>query len=81
LTDIVIGSGVTSIETGAFYDSWNLEKVFYRGNEAQWADISISNNNDILDDATIYFYSEEQPSTAGSFWHEVDGEPVIWYLS
>ena len=29
-------------------------------------------------DATLYFYSEMEPTEEGNFWHYVDGQPVIW---
>ena len=50
-----------------------LKAVFYRGSAAYFL-------GDILDDidATIYCYSETEPTEEGNFWHYVDGMPVIW---
>ncbi len=53
LTSITIGKGVTSIKDGAFWRCSSLEEVFYRGNQEQWNDIDISENNKPLTNANI----------------------------
>ena len=34
--------------------------------------------NSVLLSKTIYFYSEEQPTEPGNYWHYVDGIPTPW---
>ena len=53
LTSVTIGSGVTEIGEYAFIDCTCLETVNYRGTEAQWAQISMKDNNDELKNAAI----------------------------
>ena len=53
LTSVTIGSGVTEIGEYAFIDCTCLETVNYRGTEAQWAQISMEDNNDELKNAAI----------------------------
>ena len=79
LTSVVIGGSVTSIDDLAFA-SWcnSLENIYYNGTEAEWDRISISSNNDYLNNVTLYYYSESEPNEDGNFWHWVDGEVVVW---
>ena len=75
LTSIVIGSSVTIICRGAFYDS--LPKVYYKGTESDWAKISIDSAN--LLNATRYYYSEAEPTSAGNYWHyDENNNIVVW---
>ena len=55
LTTVEIPASVTSIEGYAFYACGNLSKVIYMGNELQWEDINIKNNNDDLTSAKISY--------------------------
>lgn len=78
LTKIVIPKSVMGIGSRAFYGCSSLTNVHYTGNEEQWAAITILSYNDPLKNSTIYYYSEETPSTEGNFWHYVDGVPTVW---
>ena len=78
LTSVVIGDSVTSIGQYAFYSCDSLAEVYYNGSAEEWNSISISYSNDPLKNATRYYYSENQPTEEGNFWHWVDGEVVIW---
>ena len=78
LTSVVIGDSVTSIGEKAFYWCDSLTKVYYNGTAAEWNRISIDSDNDNLNNATRYYYSETKPTTSGNFWHWVGGKPVAW---
>jgi hypothetical protein len=54
LENIVIGSGVKSIDWRAFYSCDSLTDVYYRGTEAEWANITIGDQNEDLTNATIH---------------------------
>lgn len=68
-----------SIGDGAFSDCTSLEKVYYMGTTDDWANIGIgSYGNNRLIYATRYYYSKIKPTTAGNYWHYVDGVPTVW---
>ncbi len=78
LTSITIPDGVTSISKYAFEDCDSLTSVYYKGSEADKANISIDYNNSSLTNATWYYYSEYQPTGSGNYWRYVDGVPTVW---
>ena len=79
LTSVVIGDSVTSINYYSFYDCKSLTSVYYNGTKEDWAKISIALNNYYLSTATCYYYSEEEPTEEGNFWHwGENGEVVVW---
>ena len=78
LVSVVIGDSVTTIGYSAFRYCTSLAEVYYNGSVAEWNSISISYSNDPLENATRYYYSENQPTEEGNFWHWVDGEVKIW---
>ena len=77
LESIVIGSNVTDIRYGAFSKT-NLNSVFYKGSEIGWENITIDMDNSVLSKATIYYYSENQPTEEGNYWHYVNNIPTVW---
>jgi len=55
--------------------------VYYEGTEEEWARVNINNEynaNKALNNATKYFYSENEPTTEGNYWHYVDGVVTKW---
>ena len=55
LTSITIPDSVTTIDDSAFFRCRSLKTVFYRGTEAQRADIVIRSGNDYLENATWHY--------------------------
>ena len=78
LTSITIPSSVTNIGTSAFARCYELKSVYYTAAEEQWTQISINSDNDNLTNATLYYYTETQPTESGNYWHYVDGVPTVW---
>jgi len=78
LTSVNIGNGVTSIGDYTFYGCSSLTSVYYTGTAEQWGQISIYSGNECLTNATLYYFSETQPTTEGNYWHYVDGVPTKW---
>ncbi len=79
LTDIIIPNSVENIGYNSFDMCSSLTTVYYTGTADQWAEITISETgNDSLTSATVYYYTEDEPTVAGNWWHYVDGVPTIW---
>jgi hypothetical protein len=76
LTSVVIGDSVTSIGYFPFGGCSSLTSVYYKGTASEWAEISISSNNEELTNATRYYYSET--NVAGGWHYNENGEVVVW---
>lgn len=68
LESVIIPKSVKRIASFAFYRCEQLNTVYYEGTAEEWRGISIGKDNDIST-ADIYFFSENEPSTEGNFWH------------
>ncbi len=84
LQSIIIPKSVSLIEDGAFGNySWSTDYycyqvvLYYGGSESGWKAIE-NNNDDVLKDRPIYFYSEKAPTGSGNYWHYVNGEATPW---
>lgn len=78
LTSITIPKSVTSIESRAFFNCSSLTCIYYGEIYNEWCNIIIGDYNSELTSATIYYYSETQPTTSGNYWHYVDGVVTKW---
>ena len=58
LQAVAIPESVSTIGEGAFLDCSGLTDVYYAGTEAQWAQITIAENNEPLTNATLHFESQ-----------------------
>ena len=86
LTEIVLPATVTDIENFAF-NGTALERVYYKGSQAEFDSITVNLHNDPFMNASLYVYSEKEPAlntdgTAynGNYWHYAeDGKTsVVW---
>lgn len=80
LNGVLIPNNITKIDKWVFTNCENLEKVYYFGSKEEWENVDVDSSNDTyLNEETIYYYSESQP-TEGNYWHyATDGvTPVIW---
>lgn len=85
LESIVIPVEIEGIGDNAFNGCISLEYVYYGGTAEEWARMIIEPGNDELLDATVYFYSEEEPPLVedgsaydGNYWHWGDGRAAVW---
>ena len=78
LTSITIPNRVTSIGYGTFRHCTKLTTIYYSGTSKDWSTTTVGSHNDSLHNATVYYYTETQPTTEGNYWHYVDGAPTAW---
>ena len=65
----------TTTLIGGFKQSY-IRRVYYTGTAEEWTLVT-QDYCDIQNDV-VYYYSEEEPTDAGQYWHFVNGEAVIW---
>ena len=80
LKSIVIPHSVTKLGLQALYEGF-FNNIYYKGTQTEWNNIeSLSEEPYIYNksETTLSFYSETQPTGAGSYWHYVNDVPTIW---
>lgn len=77
---LYIPASVTEFNGGWQFFNSSFKKIYYGGTQEAWNSINKNedDSNKALKDMTIYFYSEDTPSTDGNYWHYVDGVITIW---
>ncbi len=79
LTSVLIPDSVTNIGDCAFYGCNNLTSVYYSGTASEWLNVSIAEDNNPLESATLYHYSQHRPTQKGNYWHyDENNQPVVW---
>ncbi len=78
LTTITIPKTVTVIGNFAFFACDKLTTVFYKGTVSDWESVNVDINYNLPLQYKICYYSETEPTTAGKYWHYVDGVETIW---
>jgi hypothetical protein len=78
LEKVVFPSNLISVPDQTFYLCYNLNEVYYKGDELEWSAVSISEESSKLKHSIVYFYSENQPTKQGNYWHYVDDIPTAW---
>ena len=64
ITRVTIPTGVTTIDKKAFCECTNLTDIYYGGTEEQWNKMSISSENDELENVTIHYKRDIPLTTA-----------------
>lgn len=64
ITRVTIPTGVTTIDRKAFCECTNLTDIYYGGTEKQWNKMSISSENDELENVTIHYKRDIPLTTA-----------------
>ena len=73
LTSITIPNSVTRTGYYAFNNCTSLTNVYYGGDASQYANLT-----DMPSAVDVYYYSENEPTENGNYWHYVDDVPTIW---
>ena len=80
LEKIILSKSVKTLGSLVFHSGYY--DVFYEGSRLQFENIRKINVDGFAWDSEfygeVYYYSEEQPTLSGNYWHYVDGEVVIW---
>lgn len=86
INSAIVHTSINVIDQGAFSINGSEIVIYYGGTSAQWDEISINEiNNNQLQNATMYYYSKDNPYSTGvafdeEFWHYAeDGKtPIVW---
>ena len=79
LARVIFTSNVATIGTHAFHDCADLQSVYYEGTQNDWDNITVKDVNDYLLNASRYYYSDEEPTESGFFWHyDANGAITVW---
>ena len=78
LTSVIVPKSIRQFKSSIFYNSNAMESIYYCGTASEWSKINIMQYNNELDYIVFYYYSENQPTDNGDYWHYVDGIPTIW---
>jgi len=65
---------ITAINWNHNY-SVSFSKIYFEGTSEEWAAIA---NSTFTTGATIYTYSETEPTGEGNYWRYIDGIPMVW---
>ena len=66
------------IENNTFNNCSHLSTIYFDGSSEIWESTNKKNGNNSLNYANIYFYSEQQPTNNGNYWHLVNDQPTVW---
>lgn len=77
VTTLIIDETIKGIANSVFAKTKNLTAIYAYSADV-WSKIAVGSTNSRLTAATLYVYSENEPTTDGSFWHYVDGVPISW---
>lgn len=79
LTSIAFLGDTVNISNNAFWICENLKDIYYIGTPEDWAKLNIHSQNEELFSATLYYYSETQPTDhSNSYWHYLNDIPTPW---
>lgn len=78
IKSITIPSEINVIGSSAFDATFKNLQIYYCGTEEQWREIKLGSYNEPLENATIYYFSE-QPNNDGQHWHwNALNKPEVW---
>ena len=77
LRTVIIRGLITSIGGYAFEWCNNIQNVYFMGSKENWNNITTGGGYIIPSDV-VRFYSENPPTSDGTYWHYFNGVPTNW---
>ena len=78
LRTVIIPISVTKIGQFLCSGCESFDTVYYAGTPEEWKKIEIESENEEFNNATVYYYSESQPTTSGNYWRYVNDVATAW---
>lgn len=90
LESVILPTSIKKVRKNAFEGCTKLTIVYYCGTAQEWEGVELVGTEvikdketvdfipNLLESCTVYFYSEEEPTSAGNYWHFVDSKPIAW---
>lgn len=79
ITYAVLPKSLKEMQEGCFWSRGTLKEFFYCGTADEWDLIDIHDTiQSIVDSATVYYYSAEQPTEEGNYWRYVGKNIMKW---
>lgn len=86
LRQIVLPKSLEEINYGALWPG--LQKIYYMGDSSDWQNVKVSEEpnepggsryvKDVVNNATLFYYSEERPEYVGNYWRFVGDKIYEW---
>lgn len=78
-TKIVIPKSLTYIQESAFERWIYITDIYFTGTEKEWEELVLDEHSlSSISRATIYYFSENEPTEGVNYWHYVDGVATPW---
>ena len=78
LSYVSLPATLEKIGPAAFRGCDLLKTVYYEGEPSDWRGVNLGEQNEAIESASMYYFSEYSPTSSGSYWHYVDGVPTKW---
>ncbi|MBO5883037.1 MAG: leucine-rich repeat protein [Clostridia bacterium] len=77
---IIFGAGLETVADGAFRFCDSIQVIFYKGDALCYEKLDVATGNDPIEDARVYFYSEQTPEDdLNDYWYfDAKGNPRIY---
>lgn len=77
---IIFGAGLETVSDGAFRFCDSIQVIFYKGDASDYEKLDIAAGNDPIENARVYFYSEQIPEeNLSDYWYfDAKGDPRIY---
>ena len=83
LEEVIIEKGVLrEVGNDVFNGCSSFDRIYYTGTASDWVLVAVSEDNSYPLNVSPYYYSENQPATAGNYWYyNGNGAKRVWNVS